>query len=88
MKLKDKNFQCRLCSSIRIDSLIDLGGFPKAAQHFISSIQNPEADDPITLMVCQCFDCGLIQLKNDPVSYYKDVITAASLSEASKKNLS
>ncbi len=87
MKLKDKNFQCRLCSSIRIDSLIDLDGFPKAAQHFISSIQNPEADAPITLMVCQCFDCGLIQLKNDPVSYYKDVITAASLSEASKKNL-
>ena len=38
-------------------------------------------------MVCQCNDCGLIQLKNNPVGYYKNVITAASLSESSKDNL-
>ena len=87
MKLKNTKFNCRLCGSSRVKSLIDLDGFPKAAQHFISSIDDPEPDDPITLMVCQCDDCGLIQLKNDPVSYYKDVITAASLSESSKDNL-
>jgi len=87
MKSKNLNFICRLCYSPRTESVIDLDGFPKAAQYFISSLEETEEDQPITLMVCQCIDCGLIQLKNDPVSYYKDVITAASLSEASKEIL-
>ena len=87
MKSKNLEFECRLCVSTRTEPLIDLDGFPKAAQHFISSLEQIEEDQPITLKVCQCIDCGLIQLKNDPVSYYKDVITAASLSEGSKENL-
>jgi len=87
MKSKNLEFECRLCASTRTEPLIDLDGFPKAAQHFISSLEQIEEDQPITLKVCQCIDCGLIQLKNDPVSYYKDVITAASLSEGSKENL-
>ena len=87
MKPNNKKFECRLCNSRNVESVINLDGFPKAAQHFISDFKNPESDDPITLIVCQCIDCGLIQLKNNPVSYYKDVITAASLSEESKKNL-
>ena len=56
MKIKNTKFNCRLCGSSRVKSLIDLDGFPKAAQHFISSIDDPEPDDPITLMVCQCDD--------------------------------
>jgi len=87
MKSKNLTFKCRLCASTRIESLINLDGFPKAAQHFIPSLEEIDGDQPITLMVCQCIDCGLIQLRNDPVSYYKDVITAASLSEGSKENL-
>jgi len=87
MKSKNLEFECRLCASTRTELLINLDGFPKAAQHFISSLEQIEEDQPITLKVCQCIDCGLIQLKNDPVSYYKDVITAASLSEGSKENL-
>ena len=87
MKSKNLEFKCRLCRSIRIESIIDLDGFPKAAQYFLSSLEQTEEDQPITLMVCQCIDCGLIQLKNDAVSYYKDVITAASLSEGSKESL-
>ena len=87
MKAKNLEFKCRLCNSPRTESLIDLDGFPKAAQYFISSLEQTIEDQPVTLMVCQCIDCGLIQLKNDPVSYYKDVITAASLSKASKAKL-
>ena len=87
MKSKNLKFECRLCASSRIESLINLDGFPKAAQHFILSLEEIEEDQAITLMVCQCIDCGLIQLENEPVSYYKDVITAASLSEGSKENL-
>ena len=87
MKAKNLEFKCRLCNSSRTEPLIDLDGFPKAAQYFIPNLKQIEEDQPITLKVCQCIDCGLIQLKNDPVSYYKDVITAASLSEGSKENL-
>jgi len=32
----------------------------------------------------QCLSCGLVQLSNPPVSYYKDVITAASLSPSAR----
>lgn len=87
MKSKPLKFECRLCSSSRTESVINLNGFPKSAQCFISNLDNTEEDQSITLMVCQCIDCGLIQLKNNPVTYFKDVITAASLSEASKENL-
>jgi 2-polyprenyl-3-methyl-5-hydroxy-6-metoxy-1,4-benzoquinol methylase len=87
MKSKTSKFECRLCGSPRTESVINLDGFPKSAQCFISNLDNTEEDQSITLMVCQCTDCGLIQLKNNPVSYFKDVITAASLSEASKENL-
>ena len=87
MKSQTLEFECRLCCSTRTESIIDLDGFPKSAQYFLSSLADMEEDQSITLMVCQCIDCGLIQLKNNPVSYYKDVITAASLSETSKENL-
>ena len=87
MKSKTSKFECRLCGSPSTESVINLDGFPKSAQCFISNLDNTKEDQSITLMVCQCIDCGLIQLKNDPVSYFKDVITAASLSEASKESL-
>ena len=87
MEEKNLKFKCRLCYSQQIESLINLDGFPKAAQYFISNLDEADEDQPIKLMVSQCIDCGLIQLENNPVSYYKDVITAASLSEASKEIL-
>jgi 2-polyprenyl-3-methyl-5-hydroxy-6-metoxy-1,4-benzoquinol methylase len=56
---------------------------PKAAQNF------PDADSlasetSVDLTVCQCSGCGLVQLSNAPVPYYKEVIRAAAFSEVIK----
>ena len=51
-----------------------LEGMPKGAQQY---------DDPdkVDLEVAQCRYCGLVQITNEPVDYYKDVIRAAAFSE-------
>ncbi len=40
-----------------------------------------DLDVGTNLEVCQCSSCGLVQLNNDPVSYYREVIRAAAFSE-------
>lgn len=50
---------------------------PKGAQHL------PSADDlaserGVDLEVCQCARCGLVQLSNDPVDYWREVIRASA----------
>lgn len=52
---------------------------PKSAQFFPDekSVETERGED---LEVCQCSGCGLIQLSNDPVHYYKEVIRAAGIS--------
>ena len=53
---------------------------PKAAQNFptLHTLGDDKGED---LGVCQCAACGLVQLDNEPVSYYKEVIRAAAFSE-------
>ena len=81
------NFSCRLCGSSQLSNLINLGGFPNAAQHFLDDLSETGSDIPVELRIHQCSSCGLVQLENEPVTYYKDVITAASLSDGSKNAL-
>jgi 2-polyprenyl-3-methyl-5-hydroxy-6-metoxy-1,4-benzoquinol methylase len=52
---------------------------PKAAQHLpdASMLMN---EGGVVLEVCQCSKCGLVQLNNEPVSYYKEVIRASAFS--------
>jgi len=58
--------------------------FPKAAQFYPR--EDEFADDKgIVLDVFQCPSCALVQLKIDPVDYYKEVITAAVLSPHAKQ---
>jgi 2-polyprenyl-3-methyl-5-hydroxy-6-metoxy-1,4-benzoquinol methylase len=57
---------------------------PKAAQNF------PDAamlafDAGVELEVCQCKGCGLVQLNNEPVPYYKEVIRATAVSDVIKE---
>lgn len=78
---------CRLCKRERVFNLIKLENFPKAAQFFLAD-PTESVDEAVTLEILQCSNCGLVQLANDPVDYYKDVITAASLSPASKLKIS
>jgi len=80
-------FSCRLCGSNKLLNLINLDGFPSAAQKFLYDLSEVADDLSIELRISQCISCGLVQLENEPVSYYKDVITAASLSTGSKNAL-
>lgn len=78
MKTTESN--CRLCRQpLAIADVILIGPFPKAAQYY------PEPDEfaddrGIVLQIAECPCCGLTQLLNEPVDYYRQVITAASLS--------
>jgi len=71
---------CRLChSELFQEPIIELNGMPKAAQFYPSEDEFAE-DKGIILKVYQCSSCGLVQLIREPVDYYKEVITAASIS--------
>ncbi|MGI2057846.1 class I SAM-dependent methyltransferase [Shewanella baltica] len=75
---------CRLCrAELPGNALITLFPFPKAAQHFLTSKQL-DNESPIELAVFQCNKCDLVQLKAAPVSYFREVITAAVLSPHSR----
>ncbi len=72
--------RCRLCeSSLFATPLLSLSGMPSAAQYFPLPNEFPD-DEGITLSVRECAACGLVQLDNEPVPYFREVITAATLS--------
>ena len=71
---------CRLCEGSLFDApVLTLAGMPSAAQYFPLPTAFPN-DKGITLGIRQCGVCGLVQLDNDPVTYFREVITAATLS--------
>jgi 2-polyprenyl-3-methyl-5-hydroxy-6-metoxy-1,4-benzoquinol methylase len=78
---------CRLCRTETNKPLLKLKGFPEAAQKFFQTSAEGQLAKQVELQISQCAACSLVQLENDPVDYYKDVITAASLSEQSKDAL-
>jgi len=53
---------------------------PRAAQ-YLPDAESLASDRGVGLEVFQCLACGLVQLSNDPVPYYKEVIRAAAFSE-------
>jgi len=71
--------KCRVCNS-ELELLLEYNNMPKAAQNFpnIEDLRTERGED---LRVCECISCGLVQLDNKPVSYYKEVIRAAAFSE-------
>ncbi|MDD5155309.1 MAG: class I SAM-dependent methyltransferase [Candidatus Omnitrophica bacterium] len=56
---------------------------PGAAQ-FLPDSSSLKKDRRVKLKVCQCSGCGLVQLGNDPVPYYKEVIRACGFSKEMK----
>ena len=82
-----KQMKCRLCGKVSpMNGIITLENFPKAAQ-FLPSAQEFDEDISINLEVKECMFCGLVQLSNQPVSYFKDVITASTLTQSSRETL-
>ena len=74
--------KCRVCSHKFFgEPLLRYENMPRAAQ-YLPDADSLESDKGVDLKVCQCSGCGLVQLSNDPVPYYKEVIRAAAFSEA------
>ena len=75
---------CHLCNhELFANPILQLKGVPKAAQYYPE--ENEFAEDVgITLTIRQCSFCGLVQHRMQPVDYYKEVITAATLLKKSR----
>lgn len=72
---------CRVCGNgLFEEPLLRYENMPKAAQNFPTADSLP-FETGINLTVCQCPGCGLVQLSNDPVSYFREVIRATSFSD-------
>ena len=67
---------CRICNR-SCTPLFTLDNQPAGVQHL------PDKPDSkgITLNIVQCTGCGLVQLDNEPVWYWKEVIRSSRLSE-------
>lgn len=77
--------ECRVCGGRFFkDPLLRYENMPKAAQ-FLPDKDGLKSDKGVILKICQCSGCGLVQLSNDPVPYYKEVIRAAGFSEEMKE---
>ena len=75
---------CHLCGgALYIEPILELRGMPKAAQYYPEKDEFLE-DKGVNLNICQCAKCGLVQHTMKPVEYFKEVITAATLSETSR----
>ena len=75
---------CRVCGGAFFEKpLLHYENMPKSAQNFpdAAALADEAGAD---LTVCQCSGCGLVQLNNEPVSYYREVIRAAAVSAVIK----
>lgn len=84
MKKVMSTMHCRVChQSLGPSPILSYVGMPKSAQ-FLPKESDLESDTGIDLMVYECTGCGLIQLSNEPVFYFQDVIRAAAVSAEMK----
>ena len=60
--------------------LLTLDNMPASAQH-MPDAQGVKEDWGLTLDLCQCMGCGLVQFDCEPVDYYRDVIRAGGFSK-------
>jgi SAM-dependent methyltransferase len=75
-----KNTTCRVCGAEFFpEPLLAYNNMPKAAQNMPAADELND-DKGVDLEVYQCSGCGLVQLSNEPVDYYKDVIRASAFS--------
>lgn len=60
--------------------LLTLDNMPASAQHMPDK-EHVDQDKGLTLDLCQCMGCGLVQFDCQPVDYYRDVIRAGGYSK-------
>ena len=72
---------CRGCGAqIESTPILHYKNMPKAAQFFPTKDELKE-EKGVELALYQCLKCGLIQILDEPVPYYRDVIRTAGISE-------
>ena len=80
-----KTKKCRVCGNDFFeDPLLEYKNMPKAAQ-FLPDAESLKNEKGVNLNVYQCSNCGLVQLSNEPVPYYREVIRAAAISPEMKE---
>lgn len=78
--------KCHLCGGgLFRFPVLSLDGMPKAAQYYPTPEEFSQ-DEGVLLEVFQCSNCSLVQLNQEPVEYFREVITAATLSEKAKRS--
>jgi len=78
------NMLCAICESNLFNNpLLVYSNMPSSAQGF-PTLENLDNDVGETLKIYQCANCGLVQLKNKPVDYFREVIRAAAFSDEMK----
>lgn len=79
------NRECRVCNGkLFIKPLLVYEDMPEISQ-FLPKKEDFKDDKSVDLTICQCSKCGLVQLDNDPVYYFKDVIRSGSVSQEVRK---
>ena len=68
------NMTCIACGHA-LSPLMTLDDMPASAQNIPAASELVE-DHPLSLTLCQCPSCGLVQFDTEPVDYYRDVIRA------------
>lgn len=77
--------KCRICHrELFKGPLLRYKNMPKFAQ-FLPDAQSLKSDRGVDLEVYQCSGCGLVQLNSQPVTYYREVIRAAGVSEEMRR---
>ena len=74
---------CRVCGSSKRNDYFLITEFPSSAQGFQKSKKTAKTLKS-DLDIFECSVCGLTQISNQPVSYYKEVKRAAAYSEDMK----
>ena len=73
--------KCRVCQSDLFKApLLRFENMPKAAQ-YMPDERSLASDTGVNLGVGQCAICGLVQLTNEPVPYFREVIRATAVSK-------
>lgn len=71
--------RCRICGGMLTEPLLSYSNMPSVAQNLPGQTELA-FDTGVTLRICQCGGCGLVQLDNEPVPYFREVIRAAAFS--------
>ena len=72
--------RCISCGALLSEApLITIENMPAGAQN-LPRPEDADREHGITVRLCACTGCGLVQLDNEPVSYYRDVIRSGGWS--------